>query len=368
MDQNPPSQPPLETPLSQAAPPAQAWISMHHVQHMVRSGRAAGINIDRLLALAGLDDERLADGDATVPLRTIELLLATLQQDHADALSGLHLANHIQPATLGALGFILQACTTFADLLDVVQRYNGMLSNIGHSSVLRQPGLVQLQWECRSGSAALRRHASDYVIGTFVVVARMLAPAHEWAPVAVHFAHARPANPDRVREYFAFFRCPVFFEQPVSGISFPASLLPLRLPHGDAVLKDILERHGQNLLLQRTRTPSLVEDVRRLLSALMLQGVPSKESVAQQLGTSSRSLHRHLQEQGTGYRDILDEVRLEQARALLLDSDVTSADIADRLGFRSRQAFIRWFSQHTRLTPGEFRRSQNVGDCPDVDT
>lgn len=324
--------------------------------------------MDERLALAGLDDEHLADSDAKVPLRTIELLLATLQQDFADSLPGLHLAHHIQPAALGALGFILQACPTFADLIDVVQRYNGMLSNIGHASVQYQPGLATLRWECRAGSALLRRHASDYVIGTFVVVTRLLAPASDWSPVAVHFAHPRPADPDGVREYFDFFRCPVFFEQPVAAITFPASLLHQRLPHGDAILKDILERHGQQLLQQRAYLPSLADDVRRLLSALILQGMASKEAVAQQLGTSSRSLHRRLQEEGTGYQDILDSVRLEQARTLLLGTGTPSADIAAHLGFRSRQAFIRWFSQHTHQTPGAFRRAHTTGACSDAAT
>lgn len=346
------SKPPQNPPVISAD---EGWISMRHVKHLAQRARAAGIAIDQLLALAGLDDERVADGNVNVPLQTLERLLAALATP-----AGLSLANQIQPATLGALGFILQACTTFADMLEVVQRYNGMLSNIGHSSVQHLPGLVRLQWECLAGSALLRRHASDYVSGTFVVVARLLAPHTELLPVAVHLAHPRPDDPAQVREYFQFFRCPVHFDKPVSAVIFPASLLSVRLPSGDAVLKDLLEQHVSLQLQQRNQRMSLADDVRRLLSSLILEGHPTKEAVAHHLGSSPRSLHRRLQDSGTNYRALLDTVRLDLAQQQLRTTTASSAVIAERLGFRSRQAFMRWFRQQTRLTPGEFRRTSSA--------
>ncbi|HVK99602.1 MAG TPA: AraC family transcriptional regulator [Dongiaceae bacterium] len=357
---------PVQSPRPRPAlSPETGWVSMRHLQHMVQSGRAAGLEMDQLLALAGLDDDRLADADARVPLTTLERLLAALQRDHADRLPGIHLANAIQPATLGALGFILQACSTFADMLDVVQRYNGMLSNIGHASVQPLPGLVQVSWECRAGSPQLQRHASEYVMGTIMVVARLLAPGNDIMPAAVHFPHARPQRAERVRDYFDFFRCPVHFDKPVAAVLFPASLLTLRLPHGDAALKELLERHAQNLLQQRTQPSALVDDVRRLLTALILDGAPTKVAVAQQLGMSTRSLHRHLQDNGTCYQDVLHQVRLEQARGLL-EKDLSSGAIASRLGFHSRQAFLRWFRQHTDLTPSAFRQQMQGQFVPDA--
>lgn len=334
---------------------------MRNVQRLAHCARAAGIAVDPLLALAGLDEDRLANGDATVPLHTLEGLLAALAPEFQDAPAGLYLARQIQPASLGALGFLLQACTSFADMLDVMQRYNGMLSNIGHASVQHLPGRVALCWECQAGSALLRRHTSDYITGTIRVVTRLLAPATEPLPLAVHLTHSRPTDPERVREYFDFFRCPVHFDKPVSAVIFPARLLSVRLPGGDRVLKEMLEQHSRNLLQQRTQPASPVDDVRRLLVALLPEGLPSREAVAQQLGTSVRSLHRQLHEAGTGFRDLLDQVRLEQARQHLQTTSLPSADIAERLGFRSRQAFLRWFRQHTGHTPGDFRR-QLSGD------
>lgn len=335
---------------------ADGWVSMRHLQRATLFARGVGIGVDELLAQAGLDHQQLADSEGVVSLRAIESMLGAVQRRYSDPLFGLRLANEVQPSTLGAIGHILQACPTFADLIDVVVRYNGLLSNIGKSSVTHSPGQVEVHWDCLAGSPLFRRHASEYVVGTFVVLSRLLAPGHAF-PTAVHFKHARPDHGERIREYFAFFQCPVHFGQASNTILAPAELLQLRLPYGDAVLMRLLEQHASKLLQHRTDAPSFVEDVRRLLKALILAGAASKETVAQQLGTSPRTLHRRLQASGTTYRELLDTVRADLAREQL--AHVTPIDeIGERLGFSSRQAFMRWFRQVTGATPSQYRKHQ----------
>ena len=89
---------------------------------------------------------------------------------------------------------------------------------------------------------------------------------------------------------------------------------------------------------------------------MIINGVPTKDMVAEQLGMSGRSLHRRLQEPGTSYRQQLDAVRLEFARQRLHNSSDSLNTIAEYLGFASHQAFLRWFKQSTGQTPGEYRR------------
>ncbi|MFY0026483.1 helix-turn-helix domain-containing protein [Acinetobacter baumannii] len=40
------------------------------------------------------------------------------------------------------------------------------------------------------------------------------------------------------------------------------------------------------------------------------------------------------------------------------------ADIADLLGFSTRQAFIRWFREQTGSTPGDYRRHSGAAAAP----
>jgi AraC-like DNA-binding protein len=133
-------------------------------------------------------------------------------------------------------------------------------------------------------------------------------------------------------------------------------MLKIKLHHGDSFLKDLLDQHAQNILKQREHVFSLPGEVRQLVSAMMIDGVPTKDSVAEQLGLSGRSLHRKLQELGTGYREILDQVRLEIAVNKLKEDSESGSKIAEYLGFSSHQAFWRWYKQMTGKTPGEHRK------------
>lgn len=336
--------------------PALGWVSARHLQHVVARAEAAGVSMDALLAEGGLDKARLADADAAIPLSALEAMLSAITGRYDDPLMGLHLASDVQPATYGAIGYIMQACTTLADALDVVTRYNGLLSNIGRSSLVHTPGFVHLQWECSVGSPMLRRQVTEYVFGSFLGLVRLLLPEHTDLLRAVHFAHPRPASPELAREYFSHFRCPVHFDKPVSELIIASAMLKARLHHGDAFLKDVLDRHAQSILRQREQQASLPDQVRHLVGAMIIDGVPTKDMVAQQLGLSGRSLHRKLEELGTGYREILDEVRLHIAQSRLRDTAESVSAIAEYLGFRSHQAFLRWYKQSTGRTPGEHRR------------
>lgn len=339
--------------------PTEAWVSMRHLQRTLVFLRTAGLDVDDLLRQAGLTQDQIADGDAIVPLAVVEVLLAVFQDRHPDPFLGLHMAESVQPATLGALGFVLQACGTLGDLLDVAVRFNGLMSNFGHTSFTRSPGTVEVRWDCRAGGPLLRRHAAEYILGIFSVLTRLLVPGVP-EPISVQFSHARPAEAGVGCMYFDFFGCPVYFEQPHSSITVPSSMLLLRLPHGDAVLKDMLERHASRLLERRKRVPSFPEDVRRLLKALLLAGTPTKDALAIQMGTSARTLHRHLDNAGTSYREQLDQVRMELACEALLGVQAPVSQLSEQLGFSAPQAFMRWFRQRAGVTPGQYRAAKAV--------
>ena len=100
--------------------PADAWVSMRHMQRAMVFMKAQGMACDELLQQGGLTHEQLADGDRMVPLSAVEAILSAAQRRHDDPLLGLRMADDIQPATLGALGFVLQACSTVGDLVDVL--------------------------------------------------------------------------------------------------------------------------------------------------------------------------------------------------------------------------------------------------------
>ncbi len=333
----------------------QGWISVRHLQHIVAMGQAAGLSVSEMLGDTGVAQGQLADTEGSIPLSAIEAMLASITRRHRMAQIGLQLANDIQPATFGPLGHIAQTCKTFGDVIEVAMKFSGLLSNVGQFTLTRRPGSIDLAWTCLAGGPAIRREATEYVIGALVVMSRFLLANQNAFPLAVSFSHSPPEDAAQRRTYFTFFKCPVHFDQPASAITIPVSVLNTRMPYGDTHLKGLLEQHAADLLRQRAEPTTLVDDVRHLVRSMLSDGAPSRETVAAQLGISSRSLHRKLELAGTHYGAELKAVRLALATELLRDDGIPVRDISERLGFSTQQAFLKWFKQLTGKTPGAFR-------------
>ena len=83
---------------------------------------------------------------------------------------------------------------------------------------------------------------------------------------------------------------------------------------------------------------------------------PKLDTVARLLCLGARTLRRRLQELGTGYQQILDEVRRELAIEYLRTTSLTVQEIAELLGYSEvtnfRRAFLRW----VEVSPCQYRK------------
>ena len=83
---------------------------------------------------------------------------------------------------------------------------------------------------------------------------------------------------------------------------------------------------------------------------------PKLDAVAGRLCLGARTLRRRLQELGTGYQQILDEVRRELAIEYLRTTSLTVQEIAELLGYSEvtnfRRAFLRW----VEVSPYQYRK------------
>lgn len=84
----------------------------------------------------------------------------------------------------------------------------------------------------------------------------------------------------------------------------------------------------------------------------------SLDQLCQQSGLNSRTLSRRFR-QATGYSPLsfLKQVRLNQARDLLKNSDLGIAEIALQTGYPDSDYFSRLFKRQYQLSPTDFRRS-----------
>ena len=78
------------------------------------------------------------------------------------------------------------------------------------------------------------------------------------------------------------------------------------------------------------------------------------------LCVSPRTLERRLEESGTTYQQLLDEVRQDTACKLLAATDLESGEIAFLLGFEELNSFTRAFHDWEGATPMRWRAANVV--------
>jgi AraC-like DNA-binding protein len=82
---------------------------------------------------------------------------------------------------------------------------------------------------------------------------------------------------------------------------------------------------------------------------------PSTETMAEIVGVHPRALRRTLQARSISFRQLVDEVRSEQATVLLRVGDASVTDIAVGLGYTDGVTFARALRPGTGVSPRQFR-------------
>jgi AraC-like DNA-binding protein len=97
--------------------------------------------------------------------------------------------------------------------------------------------------------------------------------------------------------------------------------------------------------------------VRSVIGQLTRSGTPSLARAASMMGTSSRSLQRHLAGRRLTYSELVESVRKEAALAMLRTTALPVQEIAARLGYRTPGSFARAFARWTGASPRAYRRT-----------
>ena len=148
------------------------------------------------------------------------------------------------------------------------------------------------------------------------------------------------------------------FDMPEVQLRFNESDLsrPLRLADPIASRQAIEQCERELALIGQGE--GLLPDVRAMLND-NIATPPSLDQLASSLFLSPRSLKRKLQHSGSHYQKLLDEVRYEEARRLLLRQDMSLQQVGAKLGYIEPASFTRAFRKWSGTTPSAFRRKQH---------
>jgi len=316
---------------------------------LVRALDAQGIDGKRLASEAGIDLQAMLEPDARVDRQALTRLWRLAVETTGDECFGLTASRHVAQTTFHALGYAVLASSTLREAFERLVRFRRIIGDIFN------PTLEDLGDRYRfiidvSAPPGVPNEAVDALVAVTVRQTRLLRGDSSFAPLQVLLQRPEPA---RSGAFERLFRAPVHFGQKVNALDYARADCDERLPTGNAELArqndEVVVRY-----LSRLQQSSLSLRVQQALLKALPDGAPSKERVARELGMSARNLQRHLSAEGTSFKQLLNDARVNLARNYVADGSMSVTEIAFLLGFADTSTFSRAFKRWTGKSPREY--------------
>jgi AraC-like DNA-binding protein len=320
--------------------------------------RELGLDAGPMLARAGIEPSVLNDPENCISYRALGALLDEAARATGEEHFGLRVGALIRLETFGDIGrLVLNAPTVGQAVTDFVENQHrhvrgsvvyrvidGDQAVIGYAAY--QPGVraISLLYDCA-------------VLGTATMM-RQLVGAR---PDELHLPRRQPADP---APWHAAFRAPVRFDSEQAAVVYPRSVLARPVPNASATVRRALAAtvDGYRLVAE----PSAADRVVRLLRPRITRGRTTLTEIAKRMDLHPRTLNRRLRDEGTSFRALLNQARLNVACQMLETTELNVTQIGLMLNYADSAVFSHSFRRLTGQSPSGWRAAAGCASPPDA--
>jgi AraC-like DNA-binding protein len=304
-----------------------------------------GIDVRPALAQIGLAPEQLGELGKLIPLYWLRDFWDAVVKETGQSGLGLRIAEQVRPEAYEVFGCLLAASSTLGEAALRATRLISLATKTVRFSLLHEGDQVTFAVEPFYPDL-VHRETIEFMVGALGVVARRIAD-RPLPGQGVCFTHPEP---DDLTHHRRLFTAQIHFGASFNGLVFDGSLLDLPIPSSDSTLSTELRRQAEELMA-RDQMIGFTAQVRAALAVELRGGDPSAERVAGALALHPKTLSRRLKAEGTTFRRLLDELRMELARRYLRQPGLSIEEVAFLLGYSERSAFHRAFQRWTGHAP-----------------
>lgn len=327
--------------------------SITSAQLLTQLGLDHGLSVEQCLRHTGLSPLQLAELHSEIEgAQELQLICNLIEALPTQDDLGLQAGLRYQLTTYGIWGYALLSSQSFRQAADLGLRYLDLTFAFNRISLHEDADQAHLQL----GGNHLPDQVRDFLLlrdAVAVMVIQRELTGKRMPLDRVQLSMPAPADTARFIEQFGLlpeFACAE------NRISFSRHLLDLPLPRANPHSAQLCEQQCQALLAKRQVRSGLAGQIRdRLLSTP--GRLADMEVIASELNISSRTLRRRLEEQGSSFRQLQEEVRQALAEELLAIASLSQEEIAERLGYSEVSNFLHAFKRWKGQTPGQYRQT-----------
>lgn len=313
--------------------------------------RERGIEAARILGHASITSEMLVNPEARISIVQLTQVVDNALRATADPTLGIEVGRRMHIGHLGMLGTAMMSQPDLRSALQVAMQFHRLMAPCwqmsfdehGSRAVLRASLTIEIKHET---------YATEVLFGCLHTVATFLLGQ----PMRYHSHRFQMPAPAYAHLYRGLTEAEISFDALGNETWFDASVLDHKLALADQLTARAAKRLCVASLSAGMAHDGLVTQVRRALLASRSR-TPSLTEVARGLLTSPRQLRRELHAMGTSFQQLLDAVRKERAIECLIGSTMTMDELATEIGFQDARSLRRRFKHWTGTTPFAYREA-----------
>lgn len=334
-------------------PPYGAIRGEHYFRGFRSMIRRFGGNWDEIAERHDIDPASAEDPDYPLSCVTGVAMLEYCSRRFEDDLFGLHLADYQEPEVYGCLANLARAAPNLRRAIESLVEY---------IPVVHMPG-VDVEFLTTNRTAEIKFRADAYIgvaeqasCHSLLLLVKLFESlvGQDFRPSYVSSIAGIPRKSLQFME--DRFHCKVYAKIATNAIGFQISYLDRPVKTSNKFVFGLL-RSYLSQVKNAAKLP-LVDQVEAQVRNGVCSGAYSLERCATQLGTTARTLHRHLAQNGMQFSAIVEEQRRRFAERALLEGDCSLTEIAHSLGYSDPSTFGRAFKRWTKMTPKSFRGSR----------
>lgn len=329
-------------------------ISASYVSVMADLVESRGGNRKALLKKAGISRIQGEDYLSFITMEQYEALLKGAIETTGDPAIGLHLGKAIQFSDHGTFAYSALSFPSVWDALKVGLKFSKLANQVVDLKMEEGQRFNTIRIDTAYFSGSLYQTLIETVMSLFCEILKFMLK-EDISSVEIDFSYGAP---DYVSLYHEVFDTTLSFEAPANEVRIPRKLANKPQIMANSEIAKKFEKECDALIAKIYEPKDFPQQVHEAL--FLSRGYfPQLEEIAQQINISPRTLRRRLQESGTSYKIILDNVRLELANRYLTLTDQSIGKIAERLGYADQNSFSYAYKKLTGIPPTQYRKQRS---------
>ena len=326
---------------------------------LVDTLRAQGIPAEECLRGVGVEAHELGDATVRTSVRQYAHACMNALSLGPDARTPFQVGSRLHLLAYGMYGYALMSCLSLRDYFNLGVKYHLLATpiltiewrEIPESAIWMFPDEFTFAPAAELRQFLIEQQFTQHVTHLQDVAGRDIRPAKAF------FSYSTPAHSGIYEEYLG---CPCIFNQDRCELHYDSSILDQRPPLAHHLTSAMFQETCDYLITKAKSSSGVAGEIYQML--IRKPGrIQSMDDIAQALHMTSRTLRRRLDEEGSSFSDILDDVHRSISIEYLKSTYMTIDDIGSLVGFNDAANFRKAFKRWTGKTPSEIRRDAPKG-------